>query len=77
MSHDEYRILVNNRAKRQLIRGIIKNNVFDLETKKNLIEAFKKLQFNDDKTNILIGKKLQLFVGNKSSTKKKIKNRKK
>lgn len=55
----------SNRAKRQLIRGIVKNTDFDIETKKSLIEGFKSLQFNDEKTNSIIEKKLQLISGNK------------
>lgn len=75
MSHDNYRTLVNNRAKRQLMRGIVKNTTFDIETKKHLIEGFKELQYNDEKTNTLLEKKLLLLSGKKTKKKKAKKKR--
>ncbi len=42
-----------------MIRGIIKNDRFDIETKKSLIMGFKQLKFNDEKTNALIERKIQ------------------
>jgi len=58
LTHDEYRILVNNRAKRQLLRAIYKDSNLKPECKIKLIKAFKNLQHNDDKTNELIDKLL-------------------
>ena len=76
MSHDEYKTLVNNRAKRQMIRGLVKNTVFDKETKKELIEGFLKLQFNDEKTKALIERKIEILC-KKKIPRKKGKNKKK
>lgn len=62
-NHDEFKILVNNRAKRQIIRAIIKNNKMDKEEKSDLIQATSKLKYNDDKT-------LKLILTNKLEGKK-------
>lgn len=50
MTHEEYRILVNNRAKRQMIRAILKDDTIPKEVKVKLIEAVLRLKHNDEKT---------------------------
>ena len=71
VSHDEYRIVVNNRAKRQLIRAFVKDPNLKLDGKKRFIEAFKSLMFNDEKTEELIDKSLKKLAATKKRTKKK------
>lgn len=55
--HDMYKAKVNNRAKRQLIRGILKSALKDCE-KVNLIKAIVKMQYNDKETMALRRKAL-------------------
>jgi hypothetical protein len=57
-NHDQFKILVNNRCKRNLIRAAKKN--FPWPTAKKLIQGFIKLQNNDEKTLHLIDKILHL-----------------
>ena len=59
MSHEEYRILVNNRAKRQLIRAILKDENLPRRVKIELIKSVLKLQHNDGKTIELVNKALK------------------
>lgn len=49
-THEEFKIIVNNRAKRQLIRAILKDENLPQQCKENLIKAVLKLQHNDEKT---------------------------
>jgi len=58
-NHDEYKKIVNNRAKRQLIRTFVKDAILDRNTKIRVIKAFRKLQANDGKTLELIDKSLK------------------
>ena len=57
-NHDQFKILVNNRAKRRLIRAAKKK--FPWPTAKKFILGFMKLQNNDEKTVKLIDKVLHL-----------------
>jgi hypothetical protein len=59
VTHEEYRIIVNNRAKRQLIRKLRNDNNLTLEGRIEFITRFKYLQNNDEKTNELIDKTLE------------------
>lgn len=58
-THVDFKEIVNNRAKRQLIRAIKKN--FPNQTAACLIYSFLKLQSNDEKTVELIRKNLITF----------------
>lgn len=58
--HDSFKQLVNNRAKRQLLRGVRKTN-WPVELKKRLIRGFLRLQHNDEKTIALAQKCLAEF----------------
>ena len=58
-NHDEYKKIVNNRAKRQLIRAFVKDTILDRDTKIRVIRAFRRLQANDGKTLELIDKMLK------------------
>jgi len=61
MDHEEFKVVVNNRAKRQLIRAILKDdNLSDLG-KKRLINAVTRLQNNDENTVKLASKALNKF----------------
>ena len=53
-NHEDFKIIVNNRAKRQIIRAAAKN--FPSRAVMSLLEGFLKLQHNDDKTIALIKK---------------------
>lgn len=53
-NYDDFKKLVNNRAKRQIIRAAAKN--FPARVVLSLMEGFLKLQYNDDKTIALIKK---------------------
>jgi hypothetical protein len=53
-SWEEFKTIVNNRAKRKLIKALIKKNRTDL------IQGFIKLQGNDTQTNELINKTLKI-----------------
>ena len=53
-SYEQFKQLVNNRAKRQIIRKILKDNNLTTSGKINLIKSCLQLQFNDDKTIQLI-----------------------
>lgn len=55
-THEDFKEIINNRAKRQLIRAIKKNFSKDIAT--CLIYSFLKLQSNDEKTVELIRKNL-------------------
>jgi len=57
--YDSFKAIVNNRAKRQIIRKVIKDSAIKTDVKKSLINGFKFLQKNDDKTIELIEKTLQ------------------
>lgn len=61
LSHDEFKIKVNNRAKRQLIRAIVKDKSLSARQKKLFLLASRKLQYNDEKTSELIKKQLKKF----------------
>lgn len=61
MSHEEYKTLVNNRAKRQIIRKIVKSQQLDLQTKKEMIRGFTHLEHNDEKVEEVMRKKLLLL----------------
>ncbi|MHA1282229.1 MAG: hypothetical protein ACTSQP_06930 [Promethearchaeota archaeon] len=50
MGHHDYKIMVNNRAKRQLINAILFNDSLETEIKKEMIKGFIPLQHNDNKT---------------------------
>jgi len=58
-SHEEFKKKVNNRAKRQLIRAIMKDKNLTASGKAVLVESFKKLMYNDEKTEELITKSLE------------------
>ncbi|WP_456469974.1 hypothetical protein [Caminibacter sp.] len=58
-SYEEFKVMVNNRAKRQILRKIKKDVNMKKDFKVLLVKAFKKLQFNDEKTNELIEKILK------------------
>ncbi len=58
-NHDEYKIIVNNRAKRQIIRAIVKDDNLSVTGKINLIKAVFKLQHNDEKTIELANKMIK------------------
>lgn len=51
-THDRFKAIVNNRAKRQLMRGIMKS-AMKIPEKVNLIKAIIKLQHNDGATKTL------------------------
>jgi len=55
--HEAFKAKVNNRAKRNLIRALMKSRLGD-ETKINLIKAIVKMQHNDKETLILRRKML-------------------
>jgi len=59
LGHDGFKILVNNRAKRQLIRAILKDENLSGYGKQKLIQAVLKLQYNDGKTVELVNRTLQ------------------
>ncbi|ADC64744.1 hypothetical protein Ferp_0571 [Ferroglobus placidus DSM 10642] len=59
LGHDGFRITVNNRAKRQLIRAILKDENLSAYGKRELILAVLRLQHNDEKTVELVKKALQ------------------
>ena len=50
LGHDGFKILVNNRAKRQIIRAVLKDENLSPLGKKQLILATLRLQHNDEKT---------------------------
>lgn len=54
LGYEEFKKLVNNRAKRQIIRGIVKHAKFPPREKRFLIDGFSRLQFNDAMTTVLI-----------------------
>ena len=58
-SYEEFKAIVNNRAKRQILRKIKKDGNMKKDFKILLVKAFKKLQSNDEKTNGLIEKILK------------------
>jgi len=58
-NYEEFKKLVNNRAKRQMIRAILKDENFTVEGKKKLIESFSNLMHNDKKTEELIKKSIE------------------
>jgi len=58
LGYEEYKKLVNNRAKRQIIRAILKDKNLTSECKKKLIKAILKLKYNDAKTIELVNKML-------------------
>jgi len=49
-SYENYKASINNRAKRQVMRALIKSRNFGDEIKINLIKAVVKMQNNDKKT---------------------------
>ena len=59
LGYEEYKKLVNNRAKRQIIRAILKDEKLTTKCKKELIRAILKLKYNDNKTIELINKALK------------------
>ncbi|AFL94902.1 hypothetical protein CL1_0697 [Thermococcus cleftensis] len=56
--YDAFKEVVNNRAKRQIIRAILRDDFLDETHKENLIRAVLRLQNNDDKTIELVEKTL-------------------
>jgi len=58
-NHEDYKEIVNNRAKRQLIRKIVKN--FQKDVAIPLVCGFLKLQSNDEKTIELIEKHIRVI----------------
>ena len=64
-SYEEFKILVNNRAKRQILRKIKKDKNIKQDAKISLVKAFKKLQFNDEKTDELVEKILKELTNDK------------
>lgn len=65
-NHDQFKILVNNRCKRNLIRAAKKN--FPWKEAKPFIEGFLKLQNNDSKTLKLINRILHLNMFKEQET---------
>ena len=64
--HDQFKILVNNRAKRRLIRAAKKN--FPWKEAKPFIEGFLKLQSNDTNTLKLINRILHINMFKEQET---------
>jgi len=58
-NYDDFKKIVNNRAKRKLIRAMAKDKNLKENFKTALIENFRVLQFNDEKTEELITKTLK------------------
>lgn len=51
LGHVEYKnVIINNRAKRQLMRGIYRNKKIKIQEKINLIKAVICMRYNDDNT---------------------------
>jgi len=71
LGHDGFKILVNNRAKRQLIRAILKDEYLKEECKEKLIEAVLKLQHNDEKTIETVHKALEKLEKSKGKKKRR------
>ena len=59
MAYEEYKRIVNNRTKGQIIRGIKYHPTMQLDAKKNLVLSFLSLLYNDEETQILIEKTLK------------------
>jgi hypothetical protein len=55
-NYDDFKKLVNNRAKRQIIRAVAISKKFPTRAVMPLLEGFLKLQYNDEKTIALIKK---------------------
>jgi hypothetical protein len=53
-NYEDFKKIVNNRAKRQIIRAVAKS--FPPRVVLSLLEGFLKLQYNDEKTIVLIKK---------------------
>ncbi len=77
LGHDGFRTLVNNRAKRQLIRAILKDENLSECGKRELIRAVLKLQYNDEKTVELVNKSLKKLEQGKTKSKSTRTRRKK
>lgn len=58
MTHEDYKTLVNNRAKRQIIRKIVESEQLDLQAKREMIRGFTHLENNDEKVKEVMNKKL-------------------
>jgi hypothetical protein len=54
VGHDQFKAIINNRAKRQLIRAIAKMKEWPLWRRRLLVDAFLRLQFTDEETRKLV-----------------------
>lgn len=60
-THEDFRKIINNRAKRQIIRTMIKDKSLLIKEKKMLLLGAGELQYNDEKTKELLEKQLKLI----------------